>query len=198
MEVDLIFGGNCFGKFQLPQVKTRSGGSQIKIYDQTIKVLDMTAFTGFVESIIKDEALVLTLDNGQCSVTAFGMTGKCTYRKEIGLKGMNGLATRIVDVADDMVTFLVTNPSAMEIDHGIGIFEIQTQDGESIAQVRGPLEIIRGECKVAMSISGRGQRPAGEDSIMVGIGGETEAWTSETIKFVQTPLELTGEFLSFF
>lgn len=199
MEVDLIFRAACFGKFKLPQVKTRSGGSEIKIYDQTIQVLDMAAFRGFVKSIINDDSLVLTLDNGQCSITAFGVTGRCTYRKDIGLKGMDGPATRIVDVKDGVATFIVTNPSAMEIDHGISMFDIQTLDGGTIAQLKGPLAITRGECEVSMALSRASTGPSpGSDVTMVGMGGENEAWTSETIKFFRTTLALAEKFFPSF
>lgn len=198
MDVDLIFKGTCFGKFQLPQVQTRFGGTQINVYDQTIKVLDMPAFHGFVNSIMSDEDAVLTLDNGHCSITSFGMRGKCTYRKDIALRGMRGPTTRIVDVADGMATIVVTNPSALEIDHGIVTFDVRTREGERIAQLKGPLVITRGECEINMAIVPGQQKPLALDTTtMVGMGCEKEAWTNETIQFFRSTLKLTEGFLSF-
>jgi hypothetical protein len=202
MEVDLTFNGGCVGKLKLPQVKTSSSGAQVNISNQHIKVLDMACFKAFVKSLVTDEKLVLALDNGKCTIKALGMTGHCTYKKEVHLKGMNGPVTKFTNTTDELNTMVVTNPSPVEIDHGISTFLIQTGAGERLAELRGPMLIKRGESEVTMDIyreDGLVVAPSAiTDMKLVGSGTEDGAWTDETIKFIQTPITLTEQFYSFF
>lgn len=198
MEVDLVFRGARFGKLQLPQIMTRPGGSRVEVRNQTVRVLDLAAFRAFVRSAVDDEWLVLTLDNGPCSVSAVGVTGRCVYRKDVRIRAMGGLAARVVDVSGVLATFVVTNPSPMEIDHGVSVFDVQGGGGEVFARLRGPVAIRRGKCEVTMAISREPRRPTSTDARLVGVRTENEAWTTDTIKFIQMPLELTERFLLYF
>jgi hypothetical protein len=194
MVVDLTFKGKCFGKLQLPEVRTASSGTAVNIYDQDIKILDMDAFKAFVKSLMNDEDLVLTLDNGECSIKALGLTGRCTYKKDIYLKGMNGPPSKLKKTDKDTNTMAVHNQSPLEIDHGVSKLEIQDSAGNTIAEFKGPMEIKRGDFDLTMNITRKGTKPSGSEALLVGTGTENNAWTNETLKYIRVPLQLTEEF----
>jgi hypothetical protein len=200
MEVDLVFGGGCFGKLMLPEVNTSPSGCDVNIYDQLIQIVDMDAFKAFVKSLMLDEKLTLTLDNGKCSITAFRfLKGNCIYKKDLHIKGMNGPATRIVNTTTETNTVVVTNPSPLHMDYRVSKLEIQTADGQTVAELKGPMIIQRGEHEVTMDITRKTGVPVdGEGLKLVGIGTEDKAWTNDTLKFIQVPISLTDQFRSYY
>ncbi|KAK3946196.1 hypothetical protein QBC46DRAFT_369102 [Diplogelasinospora grovesii] len=202
MEVDLTFDKACFGKLMLPEVRTRPGGTQVNIYDQPIKIINMAAFKRFVESLMRDEHLVLTLDNGACTIKAMFLTGRCTYRKDVHIKGMNGPPTKISRTDEGTNILAVHNQSPLEIDHGVSLFEIR--DGDTVlAELKGPMQIKRGGFEFTQNITRRDKpvsasNPTG-NVLLVGTGVEdNSAWTNETLKYIRTPLELTDKFVSLY
>jgi len=40
----------CFGRLDLPEIKTSSSGTTVKVTDQLIKIVDMEAFKAFNKS----------------------------------------------------------------------------------------------------------------------------------------------------
>ncbi|OIW25864.1 hypothetical protein CONLIGDRAFT_672795 [Coniochaeta ligniaria NRRL 30616] len=200
MEVDLVFGGACFGKLKLPEVNTSPSGCDVNIYDQLIRIVDIGAFKAFVKSLMLDEKLTLTLDNGKCSIAAFRfLKGNCIYKKDVHIKGMNGPPIRIVNTTAEANTVVVTNPSPLHIDYRVSKFEIQTADGQAVAELKGPVIIQRGEHEVTMAITRKTGVPAdGEGLKLVGMGTEDEAWTNDTLKFIQVPISLTDQFRSYY
>ncbi|KAK2070853.1 hypothetical protein P8C59_005317 [Phyllachora maydis] len=196
MVVDMTFNGGCFGKLQLPEVKTASGGVPVNIYDQHIKILDMACFKAFVKSLMHDEHLILKLDNGQCTIKTLGMSSNVIYRKEIHLKGMRGPPVEIRKATETFNTMAVRNLSPLEIDHGVSSFHIQDGAGNTVAELRGPLEIKRGEFEVTMTIKRTGRKPCGNEGTLVGAGTDNDAWTSETLVYINTPVKLTEEFVA--
>jgi hypothetical protein len=200
MEVDMIFDGRCFGKLMLPEVHTSPSGADVKVYDQHTPILDMEAYMAFVKALVTQEELTLTLDNGKCSITAMRfLKGNCTYKKDVVLKGMKGPATKIKDTTAEANTVAVHNPSPVDIDHGVSEFEIQTAEGEVIAELKGEMRVVRGDGEVTMNITRKTGVPlTGEGIKLVGKGTDGQAWTHDTVKFIQVPLELTDQFLSFY
>jgi hypothetical protein len=196
MVVDLVFDGGCFGKLQLPEVKTSSSGTAVNVYDQHIKILNMDAFKSFVRSLMCDEKLVLVLDNGECAIKALGMRGRCTYKKDVHLAGMNGPPCEIKRTDAKTNTILVHNVSPLEIDHGVSMFEIQDSQGNKVAEVKGPMQIKRGDFEITMDISRTGIKPASGDGVLVGKGTDNQAWTNITLTYIRTPLKFTDEFVS--
>lgn len=200
MEVDLVFGGASFGKLMLPTVNTTPSGADVNVTNQRIQITDLEAYRAFVKALVTQENLVLTLDNGKCCITAMRfLKGKCIYKKDVYLKGMNGPTTRIFKTTSETNTVIVTNPSPVDIDHGVSTFEIQTAGGETIAELKGPMVIARGEGEVTMNITRKtGVSVTGEGINLVGTGTENGAWTNDTVKYIQVPIELTDEFRSFY
>lgn len=200
MEVDLVFGGACFGRLKLPEVTTSPSGCDVNIYDQLIPIVDIEAFKAFVKSLMQDEKLTLTLDNGKCTITAFRfLRGKCTYKKNVHIKGMNGPAIKAVNTTGEAKTVVLKNPSPLHIDYRVSKFEIQTSDGQAVAELKGPMIIQRGDHEVTMNITRKTGVPLdGEGYKLVGIGTEDNAWTNDTLKFIQVPVSLTDQFRSFY
>ena len=195
MTVDLSFKDKVFAQVDLPEVHCSAGGTAVNVTEQLIKIEDMDAYKAFVRSLTLDERLTLQLRNGKCSIKAMGLTSKCQYAKDVELVGMNG--PRIEDVellrTDDADRFTskmnVINPSPLEIDHGMSEFQLENEAGETIADLKGELKIIRGtstlttECVMRKAVSTAGAR-------LVGRGVEVESWCSETIKNINVPVRL--------
>lgn len=69
MDVDMVYKGEAWGKLSLPVVQTASGGADIVVTEQLVKITNLDAFKAFVKALMLDEELVLTLDNGDCLST---------------------------------------------------------------------------------------------------------------------------------
>jgi hypothetical protein len=198
MTVDLTFNGACFGKLNLPEVRTSPSGADVVIENQDTEVLDMAAFKAFVRSLMVDEKLVLKLDNGNCTITAFGLTAHCVYAKEVQLVGMNGPKVQMASTTASRdgisSTMTIFNPSPLEIDHGISMFEIQNDKKEALAELKGDLKIIRGDFESTMQGAIKKDVATAGTARLVGKGVEEMSWCNDTVKNIDVAFQLTPEF----
>lgn len=200
-EADLVYEKGVFGKLRIPEVHTSPSGSEVNIYDQLIQILDYEAWMAFVKAIVTQDKLVLTLDNGHCTITAMRiLKGNCVYRKDVVMKGMKGPATTVKNTTAERIYTNVFNPSPVDIDHSLSMFEIQTANGEVIAELKGDMRIARNNGEVIMNITRKTDvlPNTAEGFRLVGKGTDGEAWTDASIKYIQVPLTLTDEFMSFY
>lgn len=199
MTVDMVGPAGIFGRLILPEVKTKSGGADVPIPDQLIKIVDMDAYKAFVKSLMQDEHLTLRLENGKGTIKAMMMTANITYRKEVHLKGMNGPKTMMVKTERDgegyKNTMLTINPSPLEIDMGTVHYEIRNEDGVKIAEQSGKTYIKRGESTDVMVGKTTGVAPKGE-ARLVGVNVQDDNWHKETIKYLDTSTSLSEEFVT--
>lgn len=200
MVVDLVFGGVTWGKLQLPEVITSSSGTEIICEEQEIKILDQDAFRAFVKALMLDEQLVLTLDNGDCKISSkvLGFTAKSNvvYKKDLVIGGMRGPKVTLVETAGGKNTMKVTNPSPLEIDHGVSMFEVVDGD-DVVAELKGPLYIVRGNFDSTLDITFKGKKVApGTKVRLVGKGTEKESWMNETLKYINSDFEVSEQFAS--
>ncbi|TDZ23471.1 hypothetical protein Cob_v003748 [Colletotrichum orbiculare MAFF 240422] len=198
MTVDMMYNGGCFGKLNLPEVKTKSSGTLVVVTDQVIKIQDRNAFTAFVRAIKCDDELILRLDNGDCTIKALGLSAKVKYAKDVHIVGMKGPKISQVNSATRggkfVNTMKVYNPSPLEIDHGVSIFELRNESGEPLAELKGDLRIVRGDFETTMEGSLKeGAKPSNK-AVMVGLGTETKNWCDETIKNINCPFSITPQF----
>jgi Protein of unknown function (DUF3712) len=199
MTVDLIGPKGIFGRLDLPEVKTKSSGTDVTVTKQLITIVDLAALQAFVQSIQLDEQLTLHLDNGKSTIKAMGMTANIIYKKEVHLKGMNGPKTEIVTTVEAGAGFKnslkIINPSPLEIDLGETTFEYIDEDNNVIAVQRGRLNIPRGESlhEVVGEVKKKG--PSGTVRL-VGKDVEKESWLKETVKYFDAPIVLTPELTS--
>ncbi|KAF1814552.1 hypothetical protein P152DRAFT_472300 [Eremomyces bilateralis CBS 781.70] len=200
MTVDMVGPKGVFGRVDLPEVKTKSSGTDVSMPDQEIQIIDMEAYLAFTESILKDEELTVTLDNGKGVVKALMMSANIIYRKEVRIKGMNGPKSEFVSVTPDGAGYKaevkVHNPSPIEIDMGTTIWEVQTEDGKKLSEQRGRVHINRGETTYSVIGTIEPGAAAGSAGKLVGIGTEEDAWTNESLKILSVPFALPAEYTS--
>jgi len=196
MTVDMIGPKGVFGRLNLPEVKTKSSGTDVKIDDQLIQIVDQEAYQAFVKSIQLDEKLTLRLDNGQGTIKALGMKSKIVYKKNVELLGMNGPKAEILKTfktADGFKnTLKIFNPSPLEIDIGDSSFEFIDEAGNIIAEEHGGLDIPRGDSYHEVVGAVTGKAPSGAVRL-VGKDVTKDSWLKTTIKYFDTPITLTSE-----
>jgi hypothetical protein len=198
MTVDMVGADGIFGRLVLPEVKTKTGGADVIITDQVIKIVDMENYKAFVKSLMQDENLILRLENGKDTIKAMMMTANIVYRKEVHLKGMNGPKTIMAKTERDgggyRNTILTINPSPLEIDLGIVHYEIRNEDGIKIAEQTGETYIKRGESTNMMTGKTTGVVPKGE-ARLVGVDVRDDTWHKETIVYLDTSIVLSEEYV---
>jgi hypothetical protein len=197
MELDMAGPGGVFGRLRLPQVITKSSGTDVKIRDQEINISNMEAFKAFVKALMQDEKLVLRLENGHATIKALFTKSNIVYAKDVQLKGMHGPKTVMlkteVDGKEFKNTMKANNPSPVEMDVGTLKQEILNGKGENIAEQKGTLYFMRGETEYVMSGTVTGVACDGEARV-VGLGVEEDNWNNLTIPFINTPTTVTDEF----
>jgi len=199
MTVDMIGPKGVFGRLDLPEVKTKSSGADVKIERQLIKIVDHEAYQAFVKSIQLDEKLTLRLDNGKGTIKSLGMKSNITYKKNVDMLGMNGPKTEIIKTVATPEgfknTLKITNPSPLEIDIGENTFEYIDEKGNVIAEQHGRLNIPRGESYHEVTGTVKVKGPTGKLRL-VGKDVVQESWLKTTIKYFDTPIVLTPELTS--
>jgi hypothetical protein len=199
MTVDMVGPTGIFGRLLLPEIKTKSGGTEILIPEQVIKIVDMDNYKAFVKSLMQDENLVLKLENGKGTIKAMMMTAHIVYRKEVKLKGMNGPKTVMMKTEREgegfKNTMLTINPSPLEIDMGIVHYEIRNEDGAKIAEQSGKTYITRGESTSTMVGKTIGKAPKLQAKL-AGVTVEDDNWHKETITYLDTTTALSEEFVA--
>ncbi|OLN91941.1 hypothetical protein CCHL11_01531 [Colletotrichum chlorophyti] len=198
MTVDMMFNGGCFGKLDLPEVKTKSGGTEVVVDDQVIKIIDREAFKAFVKAIMCDESLVLRLDNGECTIKALGLSANVKYAKDVQIVGMGGPKIAQINSAERgggfVNTMKVYNPSPLEIDHGVSMFEIRNESGEVLAELKGYLKIVKGDFESTLHGSiKKGAKPS-NTAKLVGVGTQDKNWCNETIQYINCSFSVTPQF----
>ena len=199
MTVDMVGPTGIFGRLVLPEIKTKSGGTDILIPEQEIKIVSMKNYKSFVKSLMQDEELVLKLENGKGTIKAMMMTANIVYRKEVKLKGMNGPKTVMTETEKEgegfKNTMLTINPSPLEIDMGTVHYEIRSEDGGKIAVQSGKTYITRGESTSVMVGKTMGEAPKLQAKL-VGVTVEDDNWHKETITYLDTTTTLSEEFVA--
>lgn len=203
MMVDLVFGGVTWGKLQLPEVVTAPAGADIIVAEQEVKILDQDAFRSFVKALMLDEELVLTLDNGDCQIASkimgFTMKSKVIYKKDLVIKGMQGPKVTLVETTANQNTMKVINPSPLEIDHGVSLFEIVDEAGTVLADLKGHLNIVRGTFDSTLDVTFKGGKKLtpGSKAKLIGKGTEKQSWMNDTLKYINSEFEVNEQFASF-
>lgn len=200
MVVDLVFGGVPWGKLQLPEVVTASNGTDVVCAEQEVAITNQDAFRGFVRALMLCDELTLTLDNGDCQISSkilgFTAKSKVVYKKDLIIKGMRGPQVTAAGTANGKNTLKVVNPSPLEIDHGVSMFDL-VQGEEVVAQLKGPLYIKRGTFDSTLDITFTGKKVAPGSKIrLVGKGTEKDSWMNETLQYINSEYEVDEKFAS--
>ena len=197
MTVDMIGPAGCFGRLDLPEIKTSSKGATVQIDDQKITITDLDAFLAFVRAIQCNDQVALDLDNGVGKIKSWGLSGSIVYKKRVDIAGMRGPATEIVktEILPDggfSNTLRTRNPSPLEIDLGVATFDIVNGEGEVLGWHKGRLHLPRGESTYTMI--GKATRKGDVSDIkLVGKDVEADAWSKKSIAFYDLPVTLTPQ-----
>lgn len=199
MELDLMFDGYCFGRLNLPEIRTSFRGAKVMVHDQTIEILDVAAYKMFVRSVILGAETSFQLDNGDCTISALGLSKSCDYALDLSMRGMGGLAATLKKVHRDgdsiTAIFEFANPSPVEIEHGFCSFAILNDRGGRVASLTAELRIVQGAFKVTMQGSLCPGAVVSERARLVGVGTEQLSWCNETIKFIDSVFDVKEEFM---
>lgn len=202
MVVDLCFGGQAWGKLQLPEITTSSSGTDIICTEQEIKITNQDSFRAFVKALMLDDELTLSLDNGDCHISSkiMGMTLKSTivYKQDLVIRGMGGPKVSLVDTSAGKNTIKVANPSPLELDHGVSMFDIvDAASGDAVASLKGQLTIVRGSFDATLDITFQGKKVAPDAKLrLVGKGTEKQSWMNDTLQYINQDLAATPQFAS--
>lgn len=91
MTVDLCGPAGHFGNVTLPAIETQTNGTDIEVTNQLVEIVDRAALKAFINGVIRDGRVVLSLRNGQTAISALGIGPRdVVYEKEIELPGMRG------------------------------------------------------------------------------------------------------------
>lgn len=197
VELELTFNGCCFGKLRLPEVKTSLWGTKVAIREQKLQILDMAVFKAYMRSVIINNDTCFQLENGECTIRSFGVVAHCSYCLDIPTPGMMGPKATLQKVCrdgcDTTLTLKFHNPSPVELDHGTTIFELRNCKGESLAEFRGALDIVRGDFDVVLRGRLKSGATASRELRLVGVGVDSDTWCKETAGYFEVALEIRPE-----
>ncbi|KAM5351988.1 hypothetical protein ACJ41O_004711 [Fusarium nematophilum] len=196
-DVDISFNGSTFGKVSLPEVRTGFWGTRVEVREQRIDITDMFTYRAFVRNLVVVQDTSFQLSNGQCTVSALGTSSVCEMDLEIPVRCMSGPLVsleRLSRSGDDITaTFRLDNSSPVELDHGRCIFELRNTRGETMAELRGELNIVRGQAEYTLhGLTRRGVAPS-DKARLVGVGVEGNSWCRETVKEFDVAFSLRPE-----
>lgn len=125
------------------------------------------------------------------------LKSRVKYRKDLVIKGMQGPKLKLAGTTSATNTMKVVNPSPVEILHGVSMFDIVDDKGEVLAELKDEMTILRGtfDSRMAIFFKGKGVTP-GTKVHLIGKGTETDAWTNETLKFINQEFEVNEQFAS--
>ncbi|KAF5007023.1 hypothetical protein FDECE_6631 [Fusarium decemcellulare] len=197
--VDISFNGSSVGRLELPEIQTSFWGTKLLVEEQRIDITDLAIYRTFIRSLMIDNETNFQLNNGECSVGALGTSADCDMCLDISLKGMGGprMTLKKLSRSGDngiVATFRLNNPSPVEIDHGHCIFELRNTEGETMAELRGDLNIIRGQADYTLYGTTRAGVAPSHKARLVGVGVEGSSWCRETIKEIDAVFPLRPGF----
>lgn len=192
--IDLCGPIGRFGQVHLPAITTQSDGAPIIVTNQLVKISDKGALQAFIGTIICDGQATLTLKNGNTTVKAMGIGPRpICYEKDLPMTGMSGPNIKIQTAtatgpSNLAVTIQVANPSPLEISFGICGFEIQNENGEVFAELKGRLDIrcnsfeasLQGTVDKRVKVKGQAR--------IVGKRCAGAGWCDETVKGINVPV----------
>ncbi|KAF4965536.1 hypothetical protein FSARC_6667 [Fusarium sarcochroum] len=200
MNADLSFNGTKFGKVKLPEIQTSFWGTKLVIQEQRIDITNRATYHTFVRSLIVDDETSLQLESNGCTVRALGTSSTCDLHLDMPLKAVGGPRIALKKLSrsgENMTTtFNLNNPGPVEIDHGTCIFELHNGHSETQAELKGELNIARGQSEVILHGTTRNDVVPSHRTRLVGVGveGNKKSWLSETIREVDAVFDLEPKY----
>ncbi|KAF5699307.1 ubiquitin ligase (Hul4) [Fusarium mundagurra] len=195
-EASLTFNGTVFGRIKLPQTQTSFWGADFVAQEQRIEIIDYTNYCAFVRSIIVDDETNVQLQNSNCTVRALGISSVCNLRLDMPLKAIGGPRMAVKKLSrlgnDVTIVFSLSCPGPVEFDHGFCIFELRNGHSETLAELKGELNIAAGQTELILHGTTRDGAVASNRIRLVGVGVEAKekSWLNETIREIDVPVDL--------
>ncbi|KAF5575570.1 ubiquitin ligase (Hul4) [Fusarium pseudocircinatum] len=195
-EASLTFNGAVFGRTKLPQIQTSFWGTDFVAQEQRIEIIDYTNYCAFVRSIIVDDETNLQLQNSNCTVKALGLSSVCNLRLDMPLKAIGGPRMAVKKLSrlgnDVTIVFSLSCPGPVELDHGFCIFELRNGRSETLAELKGELNIAAGQTELTLHGTTRDGVVASNRVRLVGVGVEAKekSWLNKTIREIDVPIDL--------
>ncbi|KAI1147611.1 hypothetical protein F4825DRAFT_135633 [Nemania diffusa] len=121
MTLDLCGPSGLFGKVTLPAITTQAYGTDVIVTSQLVAIVDKGALKAFIRAIIQNSTVILSLRNGQTSISALGVGPReMVYAKELELPGMKGpvVSIRAVSIISNDPR-MAASPSTASLTPGI-------------------------------------------------------------------------------
>ncbi|KAF5648118.1 ubiquitin ligase (Hul4) [Fusarium tjaetaba] len=195
-EASLTFNGAVFGRIKLPQTQTSFWGTDFVAQEQRIEIIDYTNYCAFVRSIIVDGETNLQLQNSNCTVRALGISSVCNLSLDMPLKAIGGPRMAVKKLSrlgnDVTIIFSLRCSGPVELDHGFCTFELRNGHSETLAELKGELNIAAGQTELTLHGTTRDGAVASNRVRLVGVGVEAKekSWLNETIREIDVPIDL--------
>ncbi|KAI1020758.1 hypothetical protein LB504_011983 [Fusarium proliferatum] len=195
-EASLSFNGTVFGRIKLPQIQTSVWGTGFVAQEQRIEITDYTNYCAFIRSIIVDNETSLQLYNRNCTVRALGTSSICNLRLDMPLKAIGGPRMAVKKLSrlgcDVTIVFSLSCSDPVELDHGCCIFELRNGHNETLAELKGELNIAGSQTEFTLHGTTRDGAIASKRVRLVGVGVEAKekSWLNETIRELDVPVDL--------
>jgi hypothetical protein len=195
-EASLSFDGSVFGRIKLPQTQTSFWGTNFVVQEQRIEITDYTNYCAFIRSIIVDDATSLQVESNNCTVRALGTSSICNLRLDMPLKAIGGPRMAVKKLSrlghDVTIVFSLSFSGPVELDHGSCIFELRNGHSETLAELKGELNIATGQSELTLHGTTRDGVVVSNRIRLVGVGVEAneKSWLSETIREIDVAVEL--------
>ncbi|CVK86794.1 uncharacterized protein FMAN_05938 [Fusarium mangiferae] len=195
-EASLSFNGTVFGRIKLPQIQTSVWGTGFVAQEQRIEITDYTNYCAFIRSIIVDNETSLQLYNRNCTVRALGTSSICNLRLDMPLKAIGGPRMAVKKLSrlgcDVTIVFSLSCSDPVELDHGCCIFELRNGHNETLAELKGELNIAGSQTELTLHGTTRDGAIVSKRVRLVGVGVEAKerSWLNETIRELDVPVDL--------
>lgn len=196
-DATLSFNGFSFGKIRLPQIQTSFWGTNLAIQEQRIDITDNATWHAFVRSLIVDDNTSLQVESKECTVRALGTSSTSDLHLDMPLKATGGprVVLKKLVRAGERVTmiFSLEYSGPVEIDYGHCAFEFRNGHNETLAELRGDLNLVQGQTDLTLHGTTRDGITIPSNKIrLVGVGvvEKEKSWLSATIREIDTVFNL--------
>ncbi|KAF4450979.1 hypothetical protein F53441_5970 [Fusarium austroafricanum] len=195
-EGSLSFNGSSFGKVKLPPIQTSFWGTNFVVQEQRIDITNRAIYHAFIRSVIVDDNTSLQLKSKECIVKVPGTSSICDLHLEMSLEAIGGpkVALKKLSRSAENVTiiFSLGCSGPVEIDYGCCVFEFRNGHSESLAELRGELNIAHGRTELTLhGITRDGVVPSNRVRLVgIGVEGNEKSWLHDTIKEIDVVVDL--------
>ncbi|KAH6955151.1 hypothetical protein HG530_015682 [Fusarium avenaceum] len=201
-DASLSFNGFSFGKIKLPQIQTSFWGTNLAVQEQRVDITDSATWHAFIRSLIVDDNTSLQVESKECTVRALGTSSTCDLHLEMPLKATGGprvLLKKLVRMSERVTAvFSLEYSGPVEIDYGHCAFEFRNGHNETLAELKGDLNLVQGQAVLTLHGTMRDGVTVSSNKIrLVGVGvpEREKSWLSATVREIDTVFNLEPRYV---